>query len=553
MPEFSSQFDTMKDYNELFQCRIFNSAVAADIEFTEKTHFAIVNFQGWMYCPIPMCTAMEFVMRFGSHIIQHNGCTSVIFCRWEALSNDTSISPPAGIPQGGQDDEVVHGYLEIQKKIHQSCYTLYDCQKFDWNGFPDYGPIKSSPDNSSHPGRSGNLTNKHPPRSWIEAMSWDMTPTSHSSSSGGADHDHNCPQSSIRASPYPRPHSQSPSHRRAYQCCADSPLTSWEQFVCQLHSHSNITGPSMMWCMPIGPAWNLDFLEEGVILFPDNRTQIQLHYWVICDLAILNIRHILELAMNRGMKLILAIPYDALPHFHVSEPLSMMDLTKRTYDMGFQESPLTYDKGCVAFMDQYLGKLADILWHPHARAVVAMGGPTSWITRYYSGECLIKEFVSGPSIQVTVHHRGGITNAAFLDMPVFYDQLSAQEVELIHSYVPLGSTTEDRWVFPTTEILEDFSKHWRGEWNLGCERIMGNITRDLGSGLLAPQTRKEWHEYLRSNNRGEYTPELGSVPLSSDFTLIENKINAAFPVHWHGCHLRDITLPDKFKPAASAN
>jgi len=215
-------------------------------------------------------------------------------------------------------------------------------------------------------------------------------------------------------------------------------------------------------------------------------------------------RHILELAICRGMRFILAIPFDALPHFSLQEHPSMMNLTKCMYDMGFQESPLTYDKGRVAFMDQYLGKLADILHRPHAMAVIAMGVPTSWIARHYRGECLVEEFLSGPSIQVTVHHRGGVEMIPELGMPVFYDQLSAQEVELIHGYVPLGSPIEDRWAFPMTEILKDCSKHWRGEWNSSCEHIMGNVAWDLGSGLLAPQTRKEWHEYLRGNNRGEY-------------------------------------------------
>ena len=211
-------------------------------------------------------------------------------------------------------------------------------------------------------------------------------------------------------------------------------------------------------------------------------------------------RHILELTICRGMRFVLAIPFDALPLFSSQERPGMMGLTKHTYDTGFQESPLTYDKGRIVFMDQYLGKLADILRRPHARVVIAMGGPTSWIARHYGGERLVEEFVSSPSIQVMVHHRGGVETVPDLGMPVFHDQLSAQEVELIHGYVPLGSLTEDRWAFPTTEIFEDCSKHWRGEWNAGCERIMGNIAWDLGSGLLAPQTRREWCEYLRGNN-----------------------------------------------------
>ena len=484
-------------------------------------------------------------------MVHYNNCTSVIFRQWEALDDQASISPPAGLPQEGADDEAICGHSEI-REMHRSFYAPYDRQKFDFNGFPDYGPSTALSTASGRANRAQH-TSERPPRTWVEALAQSASPSSQSSSSGGVDRGRTSSRSSARSSPYPRPRSQSPSRRQSYQRRSDSPFTTREQVIRRLRSCSNITGPSTLWMMPIGPSWSAEFLDEGVLLFPDNRTQIHLRYWAICGPGILNMRHVLNLAICRGMKFILVIPFDSLPRFRSQEPPSMMDLTKRTYDTGFQESPLTYDKGRAAFMDQYLGKLADILHRPHARAVIAMGGPTSWIARFYRGRRLVEEYMSGPSIQVTVHHQGGVATAPFLDMPVFYDQLSMQEIELIHGYVLLGNPTEDRWAFTTTEILEECSKHWRGEWNQGCEHIMGNIARDLGSGLLAPQTRKEWREYLRGNNRGEHAPVPGSVPSPDDFTLVENKIDASFPVRWHGRRLRDIYLPEEFTIIASGN
>ncbi|KIJ90334.1 hypothetical protein K443DRAFT_116728 [Laccaria amethystina LaAM-08-1] len=552
MPEFAADFEKMKDYDEFFQERVFDGSVAPGIDFPEDGHYAVVDFQGWMYQPIPLRTAKEFVTRFGSRVVHYNGRTSVIFRRWEALSDEASISSPAGLAQEGPDNEVVRGHSEI-REIHCSFYAPFDRQKFDLNGFPDYGPTRSNLNRLDSASSSHRASVNRPPRNWVEAITLNASPSTRSSSSGGVDRERNSSRNSARASPYPRPRSQSPSRRQAYQRRSSSPGTLQSQFVRRLCAYNNITGSSTLWSMPIGPSWNTNFLNEGIILFPDNRTQICLRYWAICGSGILYMRHVLELAICRGMKFILAIPYDALPLFHSAEPPSMMDLTKRTYDVGFQESPLTYDKGRVAFMDQYLGKLADILRRPHARAVIAMGGPTSWIARYYGGERLVAKYISGPSVQVTVHHRGGVANDSSLNMPVFYDQLSAQEVELIHGYVPLGSPIKDRWAFPTTEIFEDCSRHWRGEWNQGCEHIMGNIARDLGSGLLAPQTRKEWREYLRGNNRGEYAPEPGSVPTPNDFTLVESKIDSAFPLRWHGRRIRDIPLPEEFGDTASEN
>ena len=551
MPEFAAAFEKMKDYDELFQQRVFDGSVAPNIDFSEDGHYGVVDFQGWMYRPIPLATAREFATQFGSHVVHYNGRTSVIFRRWEALRDVDSISPPAGSCHEGSDNDGMRGYLEI-REMHRSFFAPYDRQKFDFNGFPDYGPAKRSLNRHSSDVNLPRASADRPPRNWVEAITLSTNRSSSSSSSGGVDRGRNSSHSSARSSPYPRPRSHSPSRRQAYLRRGTSPGSAQEQFVQRLRVHSNITGPSTLWSMPIGPSWNTDFLNEGVILFPDNRTQVRLRYWAICGPGILHMRHVLELAICRGMQFILAIPYDALPRFHCPEPPSMMDLTKRTYDTGFQESPLTYDKGRVAFMNQYLGKLADILRRPHSRAVIAMGGPTSWIARYYGGERLVTEYISGPSIQVTVHHRGGVENTS-LNMPVFYDQLSAQEVELIHGYIPLGSPVEDRWAFPTTEIFEDCSKHWRGEWNQGCERIMGNIARDLSSGLLAPQTRKEWRKYLRGNNRGEFAPSRESIPTPNDFTLVEQKINSASPICWHGRRLRDILLPEEFSGSASEN
>ena len=82
---------------------------------------------------------------------------------------------------------------------------------------------------------------------------------------------------------------------------------------------------------------------------------------------------------------------------------------------------------------------------------------------------------------------------------------------------------------------------------------MGNIACSLESGALAPLTRREWREYLRSNNRGEHAPAPGSVPKESDFSLVENMIDKSFLIKWHGRHIRDIFLPKDFEVPSSGN
>jgi hypothetical protein len=541
LPEFASDFEIMKDYDEFFQRRVFHNTPAPDLEFRGDWDYAVVDFQGWMYRPIDLETAREFAKLFGSHVVRREKRTSVIFRRWEAFNFDDSIMAPAGLDDSINARDLVRGNVEI-REIHKSFFAPVQRQKFDLNGFPDYGPSLGD-----------NIPQSAIPVSWVDAMA-STDQSSKRSSSSGPNRGRSHARSTNRSGPYPRPRSSSPSYRATYQRRKEtSPETAREQLVRRLRVQGNILGSTSLWQPPIEAEWNPAFLDEGVILFPDNRTQIRLRYWTLCSTVTIRMRHVLDFAISRGMRFLIAIPFDALPRFHQLEKSTMADLTKRTYDTGFQESPLTYSKGGSAFMDQYLGKLADILRRPHARAVIALGGPTSWIARFYGGERLVEEYMSGPSIQVTVHHRGGVAVAPFLDMPVFHDQLSKQEVELIHGYIPLGNPTEDRWAFPTSELFEEFSNHWRGEWNQGCERIMGNIARSLESGSLTPLTRREWREYLRSNNRGEHAPAPGSVPKDADFSFVENTLDSAFPVKWHGHHIRDIFLPEDFTVPSSGN
>jgi len=538
MPEFAPQFEKMKDYDEFFQWRVFNGKRVEGLEFNESSHY-VVDFQGWMYRPIDATTAFEFAKRLGSHVVQRGDRTSVIFRRWEALSDEASIIWPTST-SSSTNTEVVRGSMEI-REIHRSFHAPVQNQRFDLNGFPDYGAAMKRD-------RTGGA-----PLTWVDAMS-SGDKSSSGNSFSGPERGRSNRRLSSRASPYPRPRSSSPSYQSRYQRQGDeSPTSSRERFVRRLWVHSIITGDSNTWFAPIGASWDPMFLEEGVILFPEERTQLRLRFWVVCDPSFTQMCHLLDLAISRGMKFVVAIPFDALPLFHHQEKPSLSDPTKRTYDAGFQETPLTYSKGGSAFVNQYLGKLANILHRPHARATIAMGGPTSWIARFYGGDRLVEEYMSGPSLQVTVHHRGNVVDAPFLNMPVFHDQLSRQEIELIHGYIPLGSPIEDRWTFPMSEILEEYSNHWRSEWNQGCKCIMGNIARALESGALTLLTRREWREYLWNNNRGEHAPPPGTVPKASDFTLVDSMIDNVFRIRWHSRRIRDIFLPEEFTVPSDGN
>jgi len=158
--------------------------------------------------------------------------------------------------------DLVRGNIEIHE-IHRSFFALIQNQRFDLNGFPNYGlPLG---DDSLQVAKL---------RSWVDAMSSADKSSSHSSSaspSRGRSHTRN----SNRSSPYPRPQSSSPSFRAMYQR-EISPGTAREQFIHRLCIQGNILGTTSLWLPHVKADWNASFLDKGAILFPDNRTQIRL-------------------------------------------------------------------------------------------------------------------------------------------------------------------------------------------------------------------------------------------------------------------------------------
>ena len=172
-----------------------------------------------------------------------------------------------------------------------------------------------------------------------------------------------------------------------------------------------------------------------------------------------------------------------------------------------------------------------------------MGGPTAWIAKRYGGPSIVQRFMDGPSAQVTVHHRGAVTSSLFYDDPMFHDQISAQEENLVHGFVPAENPEHHRWLFPTTEIMEDYCNHWCGEWTQGCDLIFQNIAKGLERGTAKPMTQKGWKAYLHSPNHGTRCP---AVVLTSTHFVRADELLQGFPEAWHGKRIADISVPIPF-------
>ena len=443
-----------------------------------------------------------FAQLFGLHVVCRENRTTIIFHRWEAFNFNESISEPTGLASSlisGDLRDLIRGNIEICE-IHKSFFTPVQNQKFDLNRFPDYGTLLR--DNGRHVAR---------PVSWVDTMSSEDHPSSRSSLSGpsrGWSH----ARGSNRSSPYPRPQSSSPSFRATYQRWQEaSPETAKEQFIHRLRVQANILTTASLWLSPVEVTWNPPFLDEGIILFPDNRTQIRLWYWAICGTSMIQMHHILDFTGHQSEdEVYYHYPFQCSPPLPSAWEAKYVWAHEKNVWHWFSGEPIDLQWRRVSLHGSIPWKAG---WYP-----VEAARKSGYCVRgahkldHYGGTCLVEEYMSRPLSQVTVHHRGGVAVAPSQDMPIFHDQLSKQEVELIHGYIPLGSPNKDRWAFPTSELLKEFSNHWWGEWNQGCKWIMGNIAHSLESGALTPLMRREWREYLRGNNRGEHTPAPGSVP-----------------------------------------
>jgi hypothetical protein len=119
-------------------------------------------------------------------------------------------------------------------------------------------------------------------------------------------------------------------------------------------------------------SWNGQFLVSGYLHVPDWRAQIRMNFFANCMDSINHIHSILSIAIEHKLNFQVGIRVSDF-HLFNAEPLSVVDqrLLKAMYKPGFVEAPLVYTLPS-AFLNAYIGKVADILRRPHARAFIAV-------------------------------------------------------------------------------------------------------------------------------------------------------------------------------------
>jgi len=409
--------------------------------------------------------AHRYYLHFASLVNSGNLSSTVLFCHWELLDNFSLEQPlPISVMEDVEESSVVQEMREI-RELHKYNHAPIDGAHFDLDGQPLYST--QSTDNfirdklkrrSWHPGDSTS-------RQWLQQMTDDQAHfTSASSDISSQGTWSSCPASCLSSDTRSWDRLASPWQRIYPQHCRNSPLDNVvlrQRAVARLReSCAVMMHVDTLWIMPLELDWDLLFLNDSFLLFPDSRTLTCLRYWAVCNPSITDACSLLELAISRNMKFVMAMKLSDLKNFKLTATPELSELTKHTYEAGFQEEHLKDINGGAAFRDQYMGKLANILCRPHARALISMRGATAWIAKCYGGSSLVQHFLEGPSAQVTIHHRGAVVSSLFCDETLFHDQVSTQEENLVHAFVSAENPDHHQWLFPTMEILDDYCHHW---------------------------------------------------------------------------------------------
>ena len=307
---------------------------------------------------------------------------------------------------------------------------------------------------------------------------------------------------------------------------------------------AKITYTESVWSAPAF-AWNPDFLEVAHIFVPDIESEARLRYWANCWNTLGTVKRLLTTAIEHGIRFFLAISPDRARQFR---PIIVDSLDRSSaaslYGMNFQETTLSPMDNGATFCTTYLARMNDMLRRPHTRAFIAEGGQLSWIARRWAGSRLVEEFMSGPSIQITVHNKGFYDSSGEDPSYLMHDVVSEQEKDLLLGYCPGTNGCMGRWLFPPTDIFEDKFSLWTGEWNAALDHCYRRLADSIARGKGKLRTRDKWRDWIRNNERGQRRPNY--LPTPQDFDEVMDGVSrAGLRPTWHKMHVEDITIPEQ--------
>ena len=375
LPDLRDDLSEAKKYDQFFQEVSTDGRPDPDVEFDEGWCYYVIDFQGWSRRRIPLRVAREYYVLFASTITQEEDVTVVSFRRWETLGNPAALARLMVALEDDPQGCMIRGADEI-RELHKYNHAPVSNWYYDMDGRPSSTPT-SGTSSLSNRSRADVSSPQHVTSSmsqrWLHQMSSvgrrslstevESRGRSASRSRGRHSDRHRAqPSSYMSIDDQARERSASPRPQAFNYRRARSPAAARARAIDHLREEGSIiTFDGVVWSMPPDLTWNQTFLTESILLLPDTRTLTRLKYWAICKSSMMNMRHILTLAIERNMRFHLATKIGDLKTFRPRSTPVLSELTGRMYEAGFQEEHLKDINGGAAFRDQYMGKLADIL------------------------------------------------------------------------------------------------------------------------------------------------------------------------------------------------
>ncbi|KAJ7892916.1 hypothetical protein B0H14DRAFT_2335014 [Mycena olivaceomarginata] len=307
------------------------------------------------------------------------------------------------------------------------------------------------------------------------------------------------------------------------------------------------TYKSSLWRIPPEFQWNLKVLKLGYLIV-DEVAEFRMRFMVIANPGIQFPWHLLESAMEHGISFTIAFTNTDADRFHLQEddPASC-SVTKALVDLNIWGPRLNPSPSMVDVVQQYRSNIGVVGLRSQSGCIIARGGGASWILRAYLGIGHIASFMEGPSSQVSVHRCGARDSGDTDSLGLLWEAISEGDYLTFFGYITGQSQEEDTYLYPTDQILEEYSDHYYGEWNTFCDITFARLKKELESIRAKRQrrTKGEWKQYFQSSNRGKFAPQRKVTR----FFIEEgrDRLEHMFGGSWNKRKIYEIWLPKSFR------
>ncbi|KAJ7025950.1 hypothetical protein C8F04DRAFT_1190987 [Mycena alexandri] len=270
---------------------------------------------------------------------------------------------------------------------------------------------------------------------------------------------------------------------------------------------AQITSTVVLWQIPAEYGWNMEFIKQGYLIISE-ASEVRLRLLALMTLGVRFARHVLTLGIEHGIGFRIGLENMVYPRFAPLVPLEHRATTKALIES--DDRRLEPGASAVVTHERFLRLLGEVAGLPNARAIIGRGGGPSWIVRAHGYLGLVKDFMSGPSAQVTLYHGGANDSANEPSLGLRWDELRENDYQCIYGFVPGTTREKDTWIYPPDKMLEEISKHYYREWNSVVDDHFRCIKKEWDDrpchGKLC--TRKEWITFFHTSNHGRFAPAI---------------------------------------------